>query len=236
MLLSRRALLPPSRSTTTPCSSYARSPEEANWDDTLAAVQRSARSTTSEPRWEPQLGSPVLPRPVLSRPLRRPSSATSLGLERLVEEAETALREVPVRRQERRPQPRRRHPFSDLLEMLPQETRMRPLSDIFDRLERPKLQSKQQERLREQPELKPDPKDRISTSTGLEVFLEVARRWYVLIRSNWADELVRADPDKASGRFRYLYRLRSYWAELFLEVKKMMLVDEMGLQASVVLL
>ncbi|CAJ1387972.1 unnamed protein product [Effrenium voratum] len=157
---SQGALLPPSRSTTTPCSS-SRSPEEANWDDTLAAVQRSARSTTSEPRWEPQLGSPVLPRPVLSRPLRRPSSATSLGLERLVEEAETALREVPVRRQERRPQPRRRHPFSDLLEMLPQETRMRPLSDIFDRLERPKLQSKQQERLREQPELKPDPKAKL---------------------------------------------------------------------------
>jgi len=132
--------LPLSRSTTTSYSSSCRGIEDVNWDemftasrpDTLCGSQQSqpAPSPASRSRWEPQLGSPILPRPVLSgsRPLRRPSSTSSLGrFDDLLAAAATASKEVSHATASGR--------HRRLVEMFPSaDTRLRPLSEIFDRV------------------------------------------------------------------------------------------------------
>ena len=145
--------LPLSRSTTTSYSSSCRGIEDVNWDemftasrpDTLCGSQQSqpAPSPASRSRWEPQLGSPILPRPVLSgsRPLRRPSSTSSLGrFDDLLAAAATASKEVShatASGRHRRPVTAAKEPdLKQLVEMFPSyaDTRLRPLSEIFDRL------------------------------------------------------------------------------------------------------
>lgn len=145
-----------SRSTTTSGSSSCRGAEDVNWDemltasrasqpDTLCGSQRSARSQpapspASRHRWEPQLGSPILPRPVLStvstRPLRRPSSAAALDkgrLDELLAQAEAVKDEAKMLKRHRRSEVE--PDLKQLVEMFPKftDTRLKPLSEIFER-------------------------------------------------------------------------------------------------------
>lgn len=188
---SQGQLLPvPSRSaSTTSCSSLCREAEEVNWDEmftsqpgSLCGSQRSQPSqpltspaSGRETRWEPHFHSPTLPRPVLSgaRPLRRPSSTTSLHLyDDLVAAAEGVQKEAEKARLDALYGTRREifepwrsldrpRPVSELgrpVELASSAPRLRPLSKIFEQL-RPetkpqtKLQVKQQERHSEDPKV-----------------------------------------------------------------------------------